>query len=92
MFMADDYTKIDLSRVYIWGFGEGGRLAAEVACEESPRRFAAVGAVGRFDPVTGPRCADDMPHDWITVEDWNEDTTKALWTFSKEFPADTQTT
>nr|MDT0664851.1 hypothetical protein [Micromonospora sp. DSM 115978] len=39
-YMADDYTAIDLSRVYVWGFGEGGRLAAELACTTSARQFA----------------------------------------------------
>lgn len=85
-FMADEYTAIDLSRVYIWGFGEGGRLAAEVACTETGRQFAAVAAVGRFDPVTGPTCQADMPHLWIDQENWGQDTTKQLWRFSKDYP------
>nr|MDT0666650.1 hypothetical protein [Micromonospora sp. DSM 115978] len=47
---------------------------------------AAVAAVGRIAPDTGPQGPPDLPHQWGPEESWTEDTTKTLWNFSKEFP------
>jgi len=42
---AARYVPVDRSRVYVWGFSNGGMLAARIACE-APDLVAAVGMVG----------------------------------------------
>lgn len=80
-YVSDHWTKIDPSRIYIWGLGEGGRLALAVACA-NPTKFAAIGVVGQFDPQPGPNCANQVPTDRENSAAWDDKVSSRLWSFS----------
>jgi polyhydroxybutyrate depolymerase len=80
-YMSEDWTAIDPKRIYIWGLGEGARLALALACAD-PTRFAAVGVVGQFDPDPGPNCQDQVPTDRERQASWDDDLSGNLWSFS----------
>src|SRR5262249_51174886 len=52
-YLSEKRTAVDPDRIYIWGIGEGARLALRVACGSGPPGFASVGVVGQFDPEPG---------------------------------------
>ncbi|ONH22084.1 PHB depolymerase family esterase [Pseudofrankia asymbiotica] len=81
-YMSEDWTAIDPKRVYIWGLGEGARLALALACA-NPTKFAAVGVVGQFDPDPGPNCQDQVPIDRERQASWDDDLSGNLWSFSQ---------
>jgi polyhydroxybutyrate depolymerase len=85
-YVSQDY-KIDSRRVYVWGLGEGGKLALEVACVGTDRVFAAVGVVGQFGSELPP-CPADLGVGDVRRADasWNEDATDYLWDESKNYP------
>jgi len=80
-YLSKDWTKVDASRVYIWGLGEGARLALALVCA-NPNQFAAVGVVGQFDPDPGPNCDTQVPTDRERVATLDKDTSARLWSFS----------
>jgi polyhydroxybutyrate depolymerase len=80
-YMSTDWTKVDTSRVYIWGLGEGARLALALACA-NPAQFAAIGVVGQFDPDPGPNCDTQVPTDRDRVATLDKAASSRLWTFS----------
>ncbi len=84
-YVAQERSNIDMSRIYIWGEGEGGRMALTVACSslDSAQKplFAAVGAVNTVGPA--PACPSQV-HVKLLPQKWDEATTAALWTFSKD--------
>ncbi len=80
-YMSTDWTKVDASRVYVWGLGEGARMALELVCA-NPSRFAAVGVVGQFDPDPGPNCDTLVPTDRERVATLDKDAAARLWSFS----------
>ncbi|MBX6390812.1 MAG: plasmid partitioning protein [Frankia sp.] len=82
-YLAEEWTAIDPNRVYVWGIGEGARLALAVGCADGSQ-FAAIGVVGQFDPEPGPNCEDRVPSARIREAAWDEDVTKDLWDFSKD--------
>lgn len=55
------FTPVDRSRVYVWGFSNGGMLAARIACE-APDLVAAVGMVGGQALVSCPDVPVNMVH------------------------------
>ncbi|WP_322760360.1 plasmid partitioning protein [Frankia sp. Cr2] len=83
-YVATERSKIDMSRIYIWGAGEGGRMALTVACSslDSAQKplFAVVGAVGAVGQA--PPCPSQV-HVTLLPQQWDEATTRALWKFSK---------
>ena len=83
-FMDDERTDIDKDRIYIWGIGEGARLALTLACSDQSPGFAAVGVVGQFDPEPQPMCEDVVPIGRVTERSWDEDVTDTLWEFSRD--------
>jgi polyhydroxybutyrate depolymerase len=80
-YLSTDWTKVDSRRVYIWGLGEGARLALAMACA-NPDQFAAVGVVGQFDPDPGPNCDTQVPTDRERVATMDKNASARLWTFS----------
>jgi len=80
-YMSEDWTTIDPKRIYIWGLGEGARLALALACAY-PTKFAAVGVVGQFDPDPGPDCQAQVPTDRERQASWDDDLSRNLWSFS----------
>jgi polyhydroxybutyrate depolymerase len=80
-YVSQDWTAIDPARVYIWGFGEGARMALAVACA-GPTEFAAIGVVGQFDPEPGPTCRDRVPEARVAEPSWDNKVTDSLWKFS----------
>ncbi|MBL7486588.1 hypothetical protein I6A60_24450 [Frankia sp. AgB1.9] len=80
-YMSKDWTSVDASRVYIWGLGEGARLALALACA-NPTQFAAIGVVGQFDPDPGPNCDTEVPTDRERVATLDKNAAARLWTFS----------
>jgi polyhydroxybutyrate depolymerase len=80
-YLSKSWTKVDPSRVYIWGLGEGARLALALACA-NPGQFAAVGVVGQFDPDPGPNCDNQVPTDRDRVATLDKSASRRLWTFS----------
>jgi polyhydroxybutyrate depolymerase len=80
-YMSEDWTAVDSKRVYIWGLGEGARMALTLACA-NPTVFAAVGVVGQFDPDPGPDCQNQIPIDRERKGSWNDDLSSDLWDFS----------
>ncbi|EIV96089.1 poly(3-hydroxybutyrate) depolymerase [Frankia sp. QA3] len=58
---AARHTPVDRSRVYVWGFSNGGMLAARAACE-APDLVAAVGMVGGQSLVSCPTVPVRMLH------------------------------
>jgi polyhydroxybutyrate depolymerase len=81
-YMSTSWTSVDTSRIYIWGLGEGGRLALALACA-NPSQFAAVGVVGQFDPDPGPNCDTQVPTDRDRVATMDKDASGRLWSFSR---------
>ncbi|MCK9895529.1 PHB depolymerase family esterase [Frankia sp. AgB32] len=55
------YTPVDRDRVYVWGFSNGGMLAARIACD-APDLVAAVGMVGGQALVSCPTVPVRMLH------------------------------
>jgi polyhydroxybutyrate depolymerase len=98
-YIAEKRSTIDMSRIYIWGMGEGGHMARTAACKlfqsDSPQKplFAAVGVVGA-DPDKPPvaTCPTQVPEakpdtknkTKLDTKEWNRATTDALWESSKE--------
>jgi polyhydroxybutyrate depolymerase len=82
-YLAEKRTAVDPDRVYVWGLGEGARMALTVACANRPPVFAAVGVVGQFDPEPGPTCRDRVPEARVASTGWSNDVTTKLWNFSK---------
>jgi polyhydroxybutyrate depolymerase len=80
-YMSTNWTAVDTSRVYIWGLGEGARLALALACA-NPAQFAAVGVVGQFDPDPGPNCDTEVPTDRERVATLDKNASARLWSFS----------
>lgn len=83
-FMDSERTDVDLNRIYVWGIGEGARLALTVACSSADPRVAAVGVVGQFDPEPQPTCEDRVPHGRVLQTGWDDDVTDTLWEFSED--------
>ncbi len=88
-YVAKERSNIDMSRIYIWGAGEGGRLALTVACgpldpAQQPL-FTAVGTVNTVGPL--PACPSRVHVKSVALapgRKWNEATTSELWKFSKD--------
>ncbi|ORT47113.1 plasmid partitioning protein, partial [Frankia sp. KB5] len=74
--------KVDPNRVYVWGIGEGARLALTAACAPGKPEFAAVGVVGQFDPEPGPTCQDRVPEGRAPEASWDRKVSETLWKFS----------
>ncbi len=84
-YVSRERSKIDPSRIYIWGAGEGGRAALMVACGAlgNDQKFATVGVVG---PVgQAPSCPSEVHVRHVEETKWNESTTRDLWDFSRDF-------
>jgi polyhydroxybutyrate depolymerase len=86
-YVSQEY-KIDSKRVYVWGLGEGAKLAEEVACAGTDRVFAAVGFVGRFDGELGRDCPPEVGKKLISQDSWDRKVTNDLWDESKNHPPD----
>jgi polyhydroxybutyrate depolymerase len=84
-YVSGEY-KVDTKRVYIWGHGEGGLLALDAACSGTDRSFAAVAAVGKFEPAPAVACPAGVGKKLVPEEKWTEKITKNLWSFSKDYP------
>jgi polyhydroxybutyrate depolymerase len=86
-YIAEKRSTIDMSRIYIWGIGEGGHMARAAACGslDSTQKplFTAVGVVGPAGPPV-PVCPAQVPVETRADTKWNRDTTDALWEFSKK--------
>jgi polyhydroxybutyrate depolymerase len=80
-YMSHSWTNVDASRIYIWGLGEGARLALAVACA-NPTQFAAIGVVGQFEPAPGPDCASQVATDRDNSAAWDDRVSSRLWSFS----------
>ncbi len=84
-YVAKERSRIDLSRVYIWGLGEGGSAALAAACEApAPGQkplFAAVGVVGTVKEP--PSCPSQVQRRSVNGMNWDENTTRQLWDFSE---------
>ncbi|OAA25646.1 polyhydroxybutyrate depolymerase [Frankia sp. EI5c] len=83
-FMDEKRTDVDPDRVYVWGVGEGARLALLAACGTGTPTFAAVGVVGQFETEPGPTCDSVTPHGRVAETKWDGDVTDALWKFSRD--------
>ncbi|ETA03622.1 plasmid partitioning protein [Frankia sp. CcI156] len=81
-FVSTKRTKVDPNRVYVWGIGEGARLALTAACAPGKPEFAAVGVVGQFDPEPGPTCQDRVPEGRAPEASWDRKVSETLWKFS----------
>lgn|GEM_PF-2613779 len=86
-YISQHRSKIDMHRVYLWGVGEGGRMAIDVACSASgagaPRLFAAVAVLGENpQPASCPTGLGFQQ--WNTLK-WNKDLSKQMWKFSKGY-------
>jgi polyhydroxybutyrate depolymerase len=83
-YIADKRTKVDLHRVYLWGTGEGGRMALDVACSTTaagqPQVFAAVAVLGQN--AQPANCPATSVRQWDTLK-WNADLSKQMWDFSR---------
>jgi polyhydroxybutyrate depolymerase len=80
-YVSKTYPKVDSSRIYIWGLGEGGRLALALACA-NPTKFAAVAVVGEFTSPPTPNCGTEVPTTWDKEAAWDATTSTKLWNFS----------
>jgi polyhydroxybutyrate depolymerase len=80
-YLSTSWTWVDPARVYLWGFGQGGRLALALACA-NPTEFAAVGVVGAFSPPPGPDCSAQVPTDREESSSWHAHLSARLWSFS----------
>ncbi|AEH11602.1 hypothetical protein FsymDg_4349 [Candidatus Protofrankia datiscae] len=85
-YVSQERSKIDQSRIYIWGLGEGGRAALAVACAapDNGLKFVAVATVGSVGQ--SPSCSPET-HVQHVDGAWNERITRALWDFSRQFKA-----
>ncbi|WP_311984147.1 MULTISPECIES: PHB depolymerase family esterase [Parafrankia] len=83
-YMDEKRSDIDLDRVYLWGMGEGARLALLAACTSATPIYAAVGVVGQFDTEPGPTCDNVTPHGRFAETEWDKGVTDALWKFSRD--------
>ncbi|MEX5632947.1 plasmid partitioning protein [Parafrankia sp. FMc2] len=83
-FMDEERTDVDLDRVYVWGIGEGARLALLAACGPGDPVYAGVGVVGQFETEPGPTCDAVTPHGRVAETAWDDDVTDALWDFSHD--------
>jgi polyhydroxybutyrate depolymerase len=72
-------SKIDVSQVYVWGVGEGARLALTAVCGTGKPVFAAVGVVGQFTQEPQPACPGRAPEERVAETKWNEKVSEALW-------------
>lgn len=78
-FVADKKSKIDPNRVYIWGVGEGARLAQTVVCGGGKPIFAEVGVVGQFTQEPQSPCPGRAPQDRVAETKWNRKVSETLW-------------
>jgi polyhydroxybutyrate depolymerase len=86
-YIAQHRSKIDLHRVYLWGIGEGGRMAIDVACSASaagqPQIFAAVAVLGENPQPAS--CPSGMGfQQWNTLK-WTSSISKQMWDFSRGY-------
>jgi polyhydroxybutyrate depolymerase len=86
-YIAQHRSKIDLHRVYLWGIGEGGRMAIDVACSANavgqPHMFAAVAVLGENPQPAS--CPSGMGfQQWNTLK-WTSGVSKQMWEFSRGF-------
>ncbi len=84
-YVSQERSKIDPSRIYIWGAGEGGHAALLAACAAlgSGQKFAAVGVVGPVGQAQS--CSPEVHVRHVEETTWNESTTRDLWDFSRGF-------
>lgn len=82
-FVADRKSKIDLNQVYIWGVGEGARLAQTTVCGGAKPVFAAVGVVGQFTQEPQSPCPARAPQERVAETKWNKKVSEALWKASE---------
>ncbi|ABW15866.1 MULTISPECIES: PHB depolymerase family esterase [Frankiaceae] len=83
-YMDEERTDIDLNRIYVWGIGEGARLALLAACSPGPPVYAAVGVVGQFEAEPGPTCDNVTQHGRVAETDWDKKVSSTLWDFSRD--------
>lgn len=81
-FVSDKKSKIDPSRVYIWGEGEGARMALTAVCAPGQQVFAAIGVVGQFTQDPQAPCGDRVPKVRVADIDWGKKVSEQLWTES----------
>ncbi|CAO5226810.1 PHB depolymerase family esterase [Frankia sp. AgKG'84/4] len=77
-------SKIDPNRVYVWGVGEGARLALTTVCATGKPVFAAVGVVGQFAQEPQSPCGDRVPKVRAADIEWKKKVSEALWEASSK--------
>ncbi|WP_250292881.1 PHB depolymerase family esterase [Frankia sp. CiP1_Cm_nod1] len=82
-YVSEKRSKIDQSKIYIWGLGEGGRAALTIACgaPDNNLKFAAVAVVGPVGQV--PNCPSGT-HVQHVDGTWDKQVTRSLWDFSRK--------
>ncbi|WP_308301552.1 PHB depolymerase family esterase [Frankia sp. AiPa1] len=78
-YVSTKKSEIDPKKIYIWGVGEGARLALMAVCDTGKPTFAAVGVVGQFTQEPRSPCAGRVPEARVAETDWTKKVSEALW-------------
>lgn len=78
-YVSTKKSKIDPNRIYIWGVGEGARLALTAVCSAGTPAFAVVGVVGQFTQEPQSPCAGRVPVERVAETDWDKKVSETLW-------------
>ncbi|WP_261554033.1 PHB depolymerase family esterase [Frankia tisae] len=81
-YVSTKKTKVDPNHIYVWGVGEGARLALTAVCGGAKPIFAAVGVVGQFTQEPQSACPGRVAEARVAETDWDKKVSETLWTAS----------